>query len=201
MLQSSAYTRNFGTFCTFRGFSTILSIRTNHSLKTSLLHPSMQLSPVPLKTALSLLCQKPINRKFCSPPSSIPEISYNQLIEVLNSKSAVVIDVRNPEELVKFGEIPGAINIPLGDLEVRQMSEILQVIHCILYFQSALSMRPKKLEKLFDITLDERTPLVFSCMAGIRSKKAVVVAWSHGFTNVSDFAGGWLEWNEKQNSQ
>merc|ERR1712126_257150 len=184
MLQRLSYTRNFGTFCTLRGFSTILSIRTNHSFKTSLLHPSMPLSPVPVKkTALSLYCNKPTIRKFSSPPSSIPEISYNQLIEVLNSKSAVVIDVRNPEELVKFGEIPGAINIPLGDLE------------------SALSMRPKKLEKLFDITLDERTPLVFSCMAGIRSKKAVVVAWSHGFTNVSDFAGGWLEWNEKQNNQ
>ena len=139
MLQSLAYTRNFGTFGTFRGFSTILSIRTNHSLKTSLLHPSMPLSPVPVKTAQSLLCQKPINRKLCSPPSSIPEISYNQLIEVLNSKSAVVIDVRNPEELVKFGEIPGAINIPLGDLEVRQNTEILQVIHYSLYFVFSVS--------------------------------------------------------------
>ena len=61
-------------------------------------------------------------------------------------------------------------------------------------------MRPKKLEQLFNITLDERTPLVFSCMAGIRSKKAVTVAWRHGFSNVSDYAGGWVEWNERQSS-
>merc|ERR1712025_487205 len=144
------------------------------------------MSCVFMKTAhapSSLFCgQNNFTRKFCS-PSSIPEISHNQLVEVLKSKTAVVVDVRNPEELVKFGEIPGAINIPLGDLE------------------SALSMRPKKLEKLFDVTLDERTPLVFSCMAGIRSKKAVVMAWSYGFTNASDYAGGWVEWNQRQNSQ
>ena len=46
----------------------------------------------------------------------------------------------------------------------------------VFVFQTALSMRPKKLESLFSVSIDERTPLVFSCMAGIRSKKAMVIA-------------------------
>ena len=56
------------------------------------------------------------------------------------------------------GPSPGPLTYPLGDLE------------------TALSMRPKKLESLFSVSIDERTPLVFSCMAGIRSKKAMVIA-------------------------
>merc|ERR1712098_1033845 len=138
---------------------------------------SVPMSSVFMKTDPSSLFFGQIDntRKFCS-SSSIPEISHSQLVEVLKSKTAVVIDVRNPEELVKFGEIPGAINIPLGDLE------------------SALSMRPKKLEQLFGITIDERTPLVFSCMAGIRSKKAMAIASRAGYSHVSDFGGGWIEW-------
>ena len=50
--------------------------------------------------------------------SGFSEVSYEQLLEILDKKSAVVIDVRNPEELAKLGAIPGAVNIPLGELEV-----------------------------------------------------------------------------------
>ena len=110
---------------------------------------------------------------------SLPlELDYDQFVDVLNNKTGVVIDVRNPEELAKLGEIPGAINIPLGDLE------------------AALSMRPKKLEQLFGITINERTPLVFSCMAGIRSKKAMAIAASAGYSQLSDFGGGWIDWDK-----
>ena len=58
-------------------------------------------------------------------------------------------------------------------------------------------MRPKKLEQLFNINIDERSALVFSCMAGIRSKKAIAVAEKLGYNNVSDYGGGWSEWAEK----
>ena len=50
--------------------------------------------------------------------SAAPELNYQEFVEVLKNKSAVVVDVRNPEELRDCGEIPGTINIPLGDLEV-----------------------------------------------------------------------------------
>ena len=59
-------------------------------------------------------------------------------------------------------------------------------------------MRPKKLEQLFSVSINERTPLVFSCMAGIRSKKAAVIALKAGYDNVSDFEGGWNEWAARQ---
>ena len=41
--------------------------------------------------------------------------------------------------------------------------------------------------------------LVFSCMAGVRSKKAVVIASSCGYTNLLDYGGGWYDWADHQN--
>ena len=57
--------------------------------------------------------------------SQVPDVSYDQLVHILEDKSAVVVDVRNPQELLDYGAIPGAINIPLGDLEVRCSCEML----------------------------------------------------------------------------
>merc|ERR1712079_288416 len=92
-------------------------------------------------------------RSYCQ--ISLPrDVSHAELVDILKTNSAVVVDVRTPQELSRHGDIPGAINIPLGDLE------------------TALSMRPKKFETLFHVSVTDRTPLVFSCMAGIRSKKA-----------------------------
>ena len=65
-------------------------------------------------------------------------------------------------------------------------------------FQAALSMRPKKFETLFHVSVTDRTPLVFSCMAGIRSKKAASIAERSGFSDVREFSGGWVAWAEAQ---
>ena len=36
-------------------------------------------------------------------------------------------------------------------------------------------------------------------MAGVRSKKAVVIASSCGYTNLLDYGGGWYDWADHQN--
>ena len=75
-------------------------------------------------------------------------------------------------------------------------------------------MRPKKLESLFKICIDERTPLVFSCMAGIRynsysgsdnqcsrafrSKQAMAIAEMLGYRNVGEYSEGWIGWAKAQ---
>ena len=59
-------------------------------------------------------------------------------------------------------------------------------------------MRPKKSETLFHVSVTDRTPLVFSCMAGIRSKKAAAIAERSGFSDVREFSGGWVAWAEAQ---
>ena len=61
-----------------------------------------------------------------------------------------------------------------------------------------MSMRPKKLEQLFNISIDERSPIVFYCMAGIRSMKAAAIAQKLGFLNVKNYGGGWNDWAEHQ---
>ena len=47
-----------------------------------------------------------------------PTVTYEEVVKALEDSSAVVIDVRQPEELERDGAIPGALHIPLGDLEV-----------------------------------------------------------------------------------
>ena len=57
--------------------------------------------------------------RCCSQQTSLPrDVTHEELVDILNTKSAVVVDVRTAEELTRHGDIPGAINIPLGDLEV-----------------------------------------------------------------------------------
>jgi len=108
-----------------------------------------------------------------------PIVSYEEVVKALADSSAVVIDVRQAEELERDGTIPGALHIPLADLE------------------TALAFRPKKFERIFKVSIDESTPLVFSCLAGIRSRKAQRIASMLGFTNTGNFEGGWMEWAEK----
>ena len=76
-------------------------------------------APPILCTATSL--RLPTARSYSS---QVPDVSYDQLVHILEDKSAVVVDVRNPQELLDYGAIPGAINIPLGDLEVRCSCEM-----------------------------------------------------------------------------
>ena len=59
--------------------------------------------------------------KSCSTTTmpNFSDVSYDQLVEILKNNKATVIDVRNPEELIDYGAIPGAVNIPLKKLKVR----------------------------------------------------------------------------------
>ena len=60
--------------------------------------------------------------KSCSTFPKFSDVNYDQLVEILKNKKALVIDVRNPEEL-KDGAIPGAVNIPLKELKVQTRSD------------------------------------------------------------------------------
>jgi len=85
------------------------------------------------------------------------------LREVLESGNYELIDVREPMELMMDGEIEGAKNIPLGEIEERQ-DEILQ------------------LEK----------PVVLFCRSGNRSGKALEYLESQGLKEGFN-GGGWSE--------
>ena len=57
--------------------------------------------------------------KSCSTLPKFSDVNYDQLVEILKNNKATVIDVRNPEELIDYGAIPGAVNIPLKKLKVK----------------------------------------------------------------------------------
>merc|ERR1711953_1125353 len=111
--------------------------------------------------------------RSCSTMPAFSDVNYDQLVEILKNNKATVIDVRNPEELKDYGAIPGAVNIPLKKLK-------------------------ETLSDNAEIPLSR--PLVFSCQAGIRSKKAVVIASSCGYKNLLDYSGGWLDWAGHQSN-
>lgn len=50
--------------------------------------------------------------RYQSSDSTTSEIDYDQLISMLNSRNIQLIDVRNKEECIIQGVIPGSVNIP-----------------------------------------------------------------------------------------
>ncbi len=88
------------------------------------------------------------------------------LIEVLKSGNYELIDVREPLELEMDGEISGAKNIPLGEVESRR-DEILNL---------------------------EKNVVLF-CRSGNRSGKALEYLTTQGLQNGYN-GGGWAQLKE-----
>jgi hydroxyacylglutathione hydrolase len=80
-----------------------------------------------------------------------------------------IVDVRNPGE-TEHGMVPGAVNIPVGQL-------------------------PSRLGEL-----DPARPTVVYCAGGYRSSVAASVLRSEGFADVSDILGGYGAWVETAQS-
>jgi hydroxyacylglutathione hydrolase len=76
-----------------------------------------------------------------------------------------VVDVRNPGE-VEAGTIPGAVNIPVGQLPARADE------------------------------LDPSAPTVVYCAGGYRSSAAASLLRQRGFADVSDILGGYNAWHD-----
>ncbi|CAB1423513.1 unnamed protein product [Pleuronectes platessa] len=115
-------------------------------------------------------------RGFTSAPTST-DVTYEQLKQLLAGRKAVVIDVREPWELREYGFIPGAINIPLGQVN------------------TALQLVPDDFREKYGGEMPEQTDnIVFTCLAGIRSERAVKEAASLGYKDIYHYPGGWKDW-------
>ncbi|NWR71481.1 TSTD3 protein, partial [Centropus unirufus] len=92
-----------------------------------------------------------------------PGLSYRELKD-LKKKSVLHIDVRERWEVDRDGKIPASINIPLGELV------------------EALQMDPTDFKEQYNHKMPSKSdPVVFSCLAGTRSKQALAFATSLGF--------------------
>ncbi|XP_071368839.1 thiosulfate sulfurtransferase/rhodanese-like domain-containing protein 3 [Centroberyx affinis] len=121
-------------------------------------------------------------RRFSSSPPST-DVSYEQLKQLLAGRKAVLIDVREPWELREYGFIPGSINVPLAQVN------------------AALQLDPEDFKEKYGGEMPQQMDnIVFSCLAGIRSKTALDAAASLGYKDVQHYPGGWKDWvkNEQQ---
>ncbi|KAM5310297.1 LOW QUALITY PROTEIN: thiosulfate sulfurtransferase/rhodanese-like domain-containing protein 3 [Glossophaga mutica] len=113
------------------------------------------------------------------------DVTYKELKNLLNSKKIMLIDVREKWEILEYGKIPGSVNIPLGEVG-----------------EASLQMNPKDFkEKYNEVKPSKSDNLVFSCLAGVRSKKALNTAISLGFNSAKHYAGGWNEWASYEYSE
>ena len=85
------------------------------------------------------------------------------LIDVIRSGNATIIDVRDPVELIE-GKIPGSINIPVNEI-VSRMDEIRQL----------------------------PGPIVLYCRSGNRSGRAISIIRSAGLEKEMYKGGGYYD--------
>ncbi|XP_028986135.1 thiosulfate sulfurtransferase/rhodanese-like domain-containing protein 3 [Betta splendens] len=119
--------------------------------------------------------------RACSSSSPRTDVSYEQLKQLLATRKAVVIDVREPWELREYGFIPGSINVPLGQVD------------------TALQLCPDEFKEKYGGEMPLQTDnIVFTCLAGVRSKNARDLAFSLGYRGVQSYAGGWQDWAKNE---
>ncbi|CAL8248012.1 unnamed protein product [Lota lota] len=118
-------------------------------------------------------------RNLSSTPNT--DVSYDQLKQDLAGRAAVVIDVREPWELREYGAIPGSINVPLAQVD------------------AALQLNPEDFKEKYGADMPQPADkIIFSCLAGIRSKKALDTATLLGYKDVQHYPGGWQAWAQNE---
>ena len=106
-----------------------------------------------------------------APAGAFPEITVDEVHAALgDGEERLLLDVREPNEYTgPMGHVPGAILIPLGQLEGR----------------------------LGEIEPYRDKPIVAICRSGGRSARATEILLSAGFDKVRNMTGGTLAWNDK----
>lgn len=92
-------------------------------------------------------------------------IKAEQALFDLENNGAILVDVREDEELIADGYIPGSLHIPLADVE----------------------------EKLPELVPNQDNELIFYCAAGKRAQTAAGIAQELGYYNVYNL-GGLSDW-------
>ncbi|KAF4984396.1 hypothetical protein FZEAL_419 [Fusarium zealandicum] len=99
----------------------------------------------------------------------------------INEDNIVIIDVREPKELMLLGKIPSAINIPI--------TSAVQSFH----------LEPQDFEEMYGFKQpDKDAELVFYCKSGVRARGAAQLARHAGWKKTGEFPGSWDQWMERR---
>ncbi|KAL6791392.1 Rhodanese-like domain-containing protein [Trichoderma sp. SZMC 28013] len=124
-------------------------------------------------------------RWYSGPDNQVPNSriwgfdEIKALVEGKDPKEEVVIvDVREPHELLDTGKIPGAINIPI--------TSAVQSFH----------ISDEDFEDLYGYARPPKdAALLFYCKAGVRARAAAGLAQHAGWASVGEYPGSWLDWD------
>ncbi|MCL4146414.1 UNVERIFIED_CONTAM: hypothetical protein GTU68_007661, partial [Idotea baltica] len=96
-----------------------------------------------------------------------------------NLKDLIVFDVRNRNEVVENGQIPGSHCVPFAE------------------FDTALSLDDSAFKEKYGFEKPPPGgPIVTHCMMGGRAMKALKALEEKGFTNVKCYSGSFKDWME-----
>uniref|UniRef100_A0A3Q1EA19 Thiosulfate sulfurtransferase/rhodanese-like domain-containing protein 1 n=1 Tax=Acanthochromis polyacanthus TaxID=80966 RepID=A0A3Q1EA19_9TELE len=144
------------------------------------LHYSKILAVFIFTVGVQFCCFAKVFASFCvSPLASV--VTHSQLKTMLSNRDIQLFDVRNPDEH-QAGRILEAVNIPLGTLE------------------ESLQLSPELFQQKFEVKAPQKDDdnIVFHCVKGNRSLKALDIAHRLGFSRARHYKGGYTEWVEKE---
>ena len=89
-------------------------------------------------------------RRYFSERDSMQPVSREELLEKSRAGVVTVLDVRPPDEFA-LGHLPGAVNIPLRELEARlaELDPALEIVaycrgaYCVLSFEAVAALRAR----------------------------------------------------------
>lgn len=107
--------------------------------------------------------------------AQVENLSPEQVAAELDEGEAVLVDLREPQELQSTGIIPGAVHAPRGMLEF--------------YADPSLPYHREEFQP------DRR--IILHCASGGRSALAAKTLQDMGYTNVAHLDGGMKAWQEQ----
>lgn len=106
--------------------------------------------------------------------AEIAAVPAAEALKLRGDDDVVFVDLRDPREIERDGQIPGAFHCPRGMLEFWIDPE----------------------SPYFKPLFGERKHFVFYCASGWRSALSTKTAQDMGLANVSHLAGGFTAWRE-----
>ena len=109
-----------------------------------------------------------------------PVVEYEDVKNHIKDGTALVVDVRNPEELIVDGILQGSVLIPLNEIK------------------TAFDLSPVVFRDRYKVEMPgEHDPIIFSCLIGKRSAKAQEIVTFLGFKNTANYLGSFADWKKQ----
>jgi len=113
----------------------------------------------------------------CPDGLDIPEgVTSEEVARGVAATALVVVDVREPEELVETGIIPSAVNVPLSEVN------------------RAFALSPEAFLTSYGVPKPAPEETAFSCKTGVRATEAWELTRKFGYCDARVYFGSMTEW-------